>query len=113
MVVKCDIGGSICASFIVFGALSALLYKPWRRHIDQKRRQSQAQLQDQDNDNNDVAAAADLEGAVEVTSGTASEHLHNDNKNSNDGGDDRDVILPHDPPAGNGKGFGKYKEIEV
>ncbi|KAG7005416.1 50S ribosomal subunit L30 [Physcia stellaris] len=28
------IGGAICASFIVFGALSIALYKPWRRRID-------------------------------------------------------------------------------
>lgn len=103
--VKCDIGGSICASFIVFGALSVLLYKPWRRHIDRKRQQSR-QLQEQDNDD---VAAVDLEGAVAVTSATASEHSHNDNNND---GNDSDVILPHDPP-GKGKGRGIYKEVEV
>ena len=31
------IGGSICGSFIVLGALSVLLYKPWRRRIDRRR----------------------------------------------------------------------------
>lgn len=31
------IGGSICGSFVVFGLLSVLLYKPWRRRIDRKR----------------------------------------------------------------------------
>ncbi|MCJ1383027.1 hypothetical protein MMC17_006140 [Xylographa soralifera] len=31
------IGGGICASFLVFGALSVLLYKPWRRRIDRQR----------------------------------------------------------------------------
>ncbi|KAL0259765.1 hypothetical protein SLS55_005505 [Diplodia seriata] len=31
------IGGSICGSFLVFGALSVLLYKPWRRRVDEKR----------------------------------------------------------------------------
>ncbi len=31
------IGGSICGSFILFGTLSVLLYKPWRRRIDKKR----------------------------------------------------------------------------
>lgn len=30
-------GGSICGSFIVFGTLSVLLYKPWRHGIDQRR----------------------------------------------------------------------------
>lgn len=30
-------GGAICGTFIVFGGLSVLLYKPWRRRIDRKR----------------------------------------------------------------------------
>ncbi|PPJ55554.1 hypothetical protein CBER1_05372 [Cercospora berteroae] len=31
------IGGGICGSFVVFGLLSVLLYKPWRRSVDRKR----------------------------------------------------------------------------
>ncbi|KAL8720781.1 MAG: hypothetical protein Q9225_002414 [Loekoesia sp. 1 TL-2023] len=31
-------GGSICGSFLVFGALSVLLYKSWRRRFDEQRR---------------------------------------------------------------------------
>lgn len=31
------IGGSICGSFIVFGVLAVLCYKPWRRRVDAKR----------------------------------------------------------------------------
>lgn len=31
------IGGSICGSFVVFGILSMILYKPWRRTVDKKR----------------------------------------------------------------------------
>lgn len=31
------IGGSICGSFLVFGGLSILLYKPWRRRVDRRR----------------------------------------------------------------------------
>jgi nickel/cobalt transporter (NiCoT) family protein len=31
------IGGCICASFVVFGCLSVLLYSPWRRRIDRRR----------------------------------------------------------------------------
>ena len=103
--VKCDIGGSICASFIVFGALSVLMYKPWRRHIDRKRRQCR-QLQDQDKDD---VVATDLEGAEAVTTATTSEHSPNENNN---GDDDSDVILPHDPP-GKWKGRVKDKEVEV
>jgi len=31
------IGGGICGSFLLFGGLSVLLYKPWRRRIDRRR----------------------------------------------------------------------------
>jgi len=31
------IGGAICASFIMFGGLSILLYKPWRRYVERRR----------------------------------------------------------------------------
>ncbi|KAF2008579.1 NicO-domain-containing protein [Aaosphaeria arxii CBS 175.79] len=31
------VGGAICGCFVVFGGLSVLLYKPWRRRIDRKR----------------------------------------------------------------------------
>lgn len=30
------VGGAICASFLVFGGLSVILYKPWRRRMDLK-----------------------------------------------------------------------------
>jgi high-affinity nickel-transport protein len=30
------IGVGICVSFVVFGGLSVLLYKPWRAYVDQK-----------------------------------------------------------------------------
>lgn len=41
------IGGAICCSFIGFGALSVLMYKPWRRRIDRTRQilQQPQQLQ--------------------------------------------------------------------
>ena len=32
-----QIGGAICASFLVFGGLSVLVYKPWRRRVDRMR----------------------------------------------------------------------------
>ncbi|KAK0660620.1 High-affinity nickel transport protein nic1 [Lasiodiplodia hormozganensis] len=38
------IGGAICGSFIIFGALSVVLYKPWRRRIDERRERRQAAL---------------------------------------------------------------------
>jgi nickel/cobalt transporter (NiCoT) family protein len=31
------VGGSICGAFLVFGVLSVLLYKPWRRQVDRRR----------------------------------------------------------------------------
>lgn len=31
------IGGAICASFVVFGLLSVLLYRPWRRRVERDR----------------------------------------------------------------------------
>jgi nickel/cobalt transporter (NiCoT) family protein len=31
------IGGAICGSFVLFGGLSVLCYKPWRRWVDQER----------------------------------------------------------------------------
>jgi high-affinity nickel-transport protein len=31
------VGGAICGTFLVFGGLSVILYKPWRRRIDKKR----------------------------------------------------------------------------
>ena len=49
------IGGSICGSFIVFGALAVLLYRPWRRRIDRKRLES-ATLTDADDQVDDSDA---------------------------------------------------------
>ncbi len=31
------IGGAICGSFVFFGLLSVVLYRPWRRMVDRKR----------------------------------------------------------------------------
>ncbi|KAF2100613.1 high affinity nickel transport protein nic1, partial [Rhizodiscina lignyota] len=31
------IGGAICGSFVFFGLVSVLLYRPWRRRVDQRR----------------------------------------------------------------------------
>jgi high-affinity nickel-transport protein len=32
------IGGGICGAFVVFGAASVLIYKPWRRRYDRRSR---------------------------------------------------------------------------
>ena len=45
------IGGTICGSFLVFGGLSVLIYKPWRRRVDKKRQiQHQPQQLQEDGD---------------------------------------------------------------
>jgi high-affinity nickel-transport protein len=31
------VGGGICGAFVVFGAISIAMYKPWRRYIDRRR----------------------------------------------------------------------------
>ncbi len=38
VVADIESGGAICGSFLIFGGLSILLYKPWRRRIDRRRR---------------------------------------------------------------------------
>jgi nickel/cobalt transporter (NiCoT) family protein len=41
------VGGAICASFVVLGALSTLLHKPWRRRLERRRRRMRSQLQEE------------------------------------------------------------------
>jgi high-affinity nickel-transport protein len=36
------IGGGICGCFIIFGGLSVMLYKPWRRWMDRRHGRSMA-----------------------------------------------------------------------
>ncbi|KAL9104967.1 MAG: hypothetical protein Q9163_000139 [Psora crenata] len=43
-------GGAICCSFVVFGGLSALVYRPWRRRIDRKRQSRNPVRSDPQND---------------------------------------------------------------
>jgi nickel/cobalt transporter (NiCoT) family protein len=47
------IGGSICASFVVFGLLSVICYRPWRRTVD-RRRETLRQERRPDDDNEDL-----------------------------------------------------------
>ncbi|EOD47792.1 putative high affinity nickel transport protein nic1 protein [Neofusicoccum parvum UCRNP2] len=54
------IGGAICGSFIVFGALSVLLYKPWRKRIDEKRERNHALISN-DQEPEDSALGGDFE----------------------------------------------------
>ncbi|KAI6879353.1 hypothetical protein KC318_g17134 [Hortaea werneckii] len=71
------IGGSICGAFVVFGVLSVLLYKPWRRRIDHKR--SAIALPDDEDAN--VAAHGNVE-VIDESNQTFndSKHLHGKNE---------------------------------
>ena len=67
------IGGAICGSFIMFGASSVLLYKPWRKRVDRKRqiRHQPQQLQEDE----ELGAIVNLQesrdgGFVQPSSGT-------------------------------------------
>ncbi|KAK4561701.1 hypothetical protein LTR86_004380 [Recurvomyces mirabilis] len=40
------IGGAICGSFLVFGLISVLLYRPWRNMVDRKRHSRPISLED-------------------------------------------------------------------
>jgi high-affinity nickel-transport protein len=43
------VGGAICATFVVSGIASAMLYKPWRRRIDRRRRSLYTEVPDPGN----------------------------------------------------------------
>ncbi|KAH0205048.1 ketoacyl synthase domain-containing protein, partial [Aureobasidium melanogenum] len=53
------IGGAICGSFVVFGILSAILYRPWRKHVDAKRN---ALIRPYDGDEFDMTEPRNAEG---------------------------------------------------
>jgi high-affinity nickel-transport protein len=61
------IGGAICGSFIVFGVLSVLVYKPWRRRVERRRMRAAAfAIQDEDLD----ACPAEGESVLDANSPT-------------------------------------------
>ncbi|KAJ5207353.1 Nickel/cobalt transporter high-affinity [Penicillium cf. griseofulvum] len=65
------IGGGICGCFIVFGGLSVLVYKPWRRWMDQ--RHGKHVVNDVERYRDDDVSPGDAPGGVivtETTSGT-------------------------------------------
>ncbi len=69
------IGGAICASFVVFGLLSVLFYKPWRRRVERDRQaRRQPQQIGEYVEETEVMAASD--GPLEVTT----EHTHHDGR---------------------------------
>jgi high-affinity nickel-transport protein len=65
------IGGAICGSFVVFGILSVILYRPWRQRVDRRRRRATveaSELQDIENKTADEKGINTLETGREVYS---------------------------------------------
>ncbi|TVY71361.1 High-affinity nickel transport protein nic1 [Lachnellula suecica] len=52
------IGGGICGAFVVFGGLSVVCYKPWRRSMDRRYGVRSVELQDVDDKRDDEKAVA-------------------------------------------------------
>lgn len=62
-------GGAICGSFLAFGGLSVLLYKPWRRRIDRRRKvrhQPQQALDGEEVEMTNGIAASQVDGKQAV-----------------------------------------------
>lgn len=62
------IGGGICGCFIIFGGLSVLLYKPWRRWMDRRHGRSAFNNQEQD-PNESLEPAMDAGDALDPDMG--------------------------------------------
>jgi high-affinity nickel-transport protein len=59
------IGGAICGSFLVFGGLSMVLYKPWRRRIDRARLAASGYDHEGLNEHGEVEQVDIIEGDLE------------------------------------------------
>lgn len=66
------IGGGICGCFIVFGGLSVLVYKPWRRWMDQ--RHGKRVVNDVEGYRDEDGSPGDAPGAAIVTETTGTQH---------------------------------------
>lgn len=76
------IGGAICGCFILFGGVSVVLYRPWRRWIDERVREELRQR-----DEEGIGA-----GAGEANSGV--ESYHDDDADSPVAGGSTLVVEP-------------------
>ena len=80
-------GGAICTSFIVFGLLSVLLYKPWRRRIDRRRQvYQQPQRLQEDEDGEPVEPRGGATANAELDRETPAPGLDQDAMGSGGGG---------------------------
>lgn len=60
------IGGAICASFVVFGALSIVLYKPWRRRVERYRNRIRQQQHFEEEDEEQQDDTEEIDGPTEI-----------------------------------------------
>ncbi|KAF1967735.1 high affinity nickel transport protein nic1 [Bimuria novae-zelandiae CBS 107.79] len=69
------VGGAICGTFVVFGGLSVLLYRPWRRRVDRKRMRNatfqplpaEADVVADDDESREGERTKDLSKAVDIS----------------------------------------------
>ncbi|KAL8728646.1 MAG: hypothetical protein Q9181_005275 [Wetmoreana brouardii] len=68
------IGGGICGSFLVFGALSVLLYRPWRRWFDKRRQiyQQPQQIEEATETADDTVEPADVPNRADKSDNVSS-----------------------------------------
>ena len=67
------VGGAICGSFVVFGILSVVLYRPWRQRVDRGRGRTTIEgneLQDMDGKNVDEKLVGTEEEICEIREGS-------------------------------------------
>jgi hypothetical protein len=58
------IGGAICGSFVLFGGLSVLLYRPWRRRVDKIRQRNIRQAYPESDNGRDDDPATEPVGEI-------------------------------------------------
>jgi high-affinity nickel-transport protein len=76
------IGGCIVGSFLIFGVISVLAYKPWRRMIDRKR--SNVLLTDEDGETTNLGEVEILDDQLVDTSTDPQAHAReSDSKKQN------------------------------
>ncbi|KAF8847320.1 NicO-domain-containing protein [Acephala macrosclerotiorum] len=62
------IGGAVCGAFVVFGAASVVLYKPWRRRVDRGRRTQVLENIELEEDLQDAGKKAEEKDLAKTTS---------------------------------------------
>jgi high-affinity nickel-transport protein len=80
IMLTCCQGGAICGSFVVFGGMSAILYRPWRRRVDAKRN-ALVGLDEVENEEREAQDIHEFHGEAElIQEEVLSQHVHTDRK---------------------------------